>query len=232
MITIRRSSERGHLNFGWLDTYHTFSFGEYFDPAWMGYRSLRVINEDVVAGGAGFPPHPHRDMEILTWIIDGQLEHKDSTGGGGIIRPGDLQHMSAGRGVRHSEFNPSETEACHLLQIWLLPAEQGIEPGYDQHTYADADLRAGLKLVASPDGADGSLVIRQDASLYASRPAAGSQLNHSFAEGRAGWVQVSRGAVTLNGEALRAGDGAALEGEREIVINATQDSELLLFDLA
>ncbi len=232
MITIRRSEDRGHFDHGWLDTRHTFSFAGYMDPAHMGFRTLRVINEDKVDPDRGFGLHPHRDMEIITLVLSGALEHKDSSGGGGVIRPGVVQHMTAGSGVRHSEFNPSETEPVHLLQIWILPDEEGITPGYEQKEFAEDERRGRLRLVASKDGRDGSLEIHQDASIYSTLLSAGDQISHDLAEGRAAWVQVAQGAVTVGGERLDQGDGAALEQETAVEIRAEEDSELLLFDLA
>jgi redox-sensitive bicupin YhaK (pirin superfamily) len=231
VIKIRKSDERGHLNFGWLDTYHTFSFGEYYDPHNMGFRSLRVINEDFVAAGRGFPTHGHSDMEIVTYILDGALEHRDSMGNGSVIRPGDVQRMSAGTGVRHSEKNSSAEESVHLLQIWILPAEQGTEPGYEQKGFAEEERRGRLRLVASPDGRDGSVTIRQDASLYATLLEAGQSVEHTLGAGRHAWAQVARGAVEINGHSLAQGDGAAASEEERLVITASEPAEVLLFDL-
>jgi len=232
MILLRPSHERGHMNHGWLSTHHTFSFGEYNDPKHMGFRSLRVINEDFVAPGQGFGKHPHRDMEIITYIVKGQLKHEDSMGNGEVITPGEVQHMSAGSGVQHSEFNPSNTEPVHLLQIWIQPAERGITPGYSQKRFADTERHNRLRIVASPDGADGSIPINQDASLFAMNLDAGSDVSHEFAPGRHGWVQVIRGEIDVNGTKLSAGDGAAISDEKSITITASNDVELLLFDLA
>jgi len=220
------------MNHGWLSTHHTFSFGEYNDPKHMGFRSLRVINEDFVAPGQGFGKHPHRDMEIITYIVKGQLKHEDSMGNGEVITPGEVQHMSAGSGVQHSEFNPSNTEPVHLLQIWIQPAERGITPGYSQKRFADTERHNRLRIVASPDGADGSIPINQDASLFAMNLDAGSDVSHEFAPGRHGWVQVIRGEIDVNGTKLSAGDGAAISDEKSITITASNDVELLLFDLA
>lgn len=231
MIKVRKSDERGHLNFGWLDTYHTFSFGEYYDPRNMGFRSLRVINEDFVSGGRGFPEHGHSDMEIVTYILEGALEHRDSMGNGSVIRPGDVQRMSAGTGVRHSEKNPSAGESVHLLQIWILPSEQGIDPGYEQQNFAEDERRARLRLVASPDGREGSVTIHQDASLYATLLEEGQSVEHELRPGRHAWAQVARGAVEINGQSLGQGDGAAASEEEHIVITAREPAELLLFDL-
>lgn len=231
MIKVRPSDERGHLNFGWLDTYHTFSFGEYYDPRNMGFRSLRVINEDFVSGGRGFPTHGHSDMEIVTYILEGALEHSDSMGNGSVIRPGDVQRMSAGTGVRHSEKNPSAAESVHLLQIWILPSEQGIAPGYEQKNFAEDERRGRLRLVASPDGRDGSVTIHQDASLYATLLEPGQSVEHELRPGRHAWAQVARGAVEINGQSLGQGDGAAVSEEARVVITAREPAEVLLFDL-
>jgi quercetin 2,3-dioxygenase len=231
MIKVRKAGERGHFNFGWLDTYHSFSFGDYYDPRHMGFRSLRVINEDFVSPGAGFPTHGHRDMEIVTYILAGGLSHRDSMGNGSVIRPGDVQRMSAGTGVLHSEFNDSEDEPVHLLQIWILPAEQGIAPGYEQTAFAEEERRGRLRLVASPDGREGSVRIHQDASLYASVLDAGARVEHELRPGRHAWLQVARGAVELNGQALGQGDGAAVSDETRLSVAAAEASEVLLFDL-
>src|SRR6478609_9690677 len=203
MIQIRNRHERGHANYGWLDTSHTFSFDQYHDPRFMGFRSLRVINEDWVQGGHGFPMHPHRDMEIITYVLDGALEHKDSMGNASTIRPGDGQRMSAGTGVHHSEANASKTEPAHLLQIWILPDRRGHEPGYEQKAFPEGEKRGRLRLIASPDGADGSVTIHQDAKLFVSLLSPGQQLEHELAPGRFGWLQVAKGAVELNGNLLR-----------------------------
>jgi len=232
MIITRTSQQRGHLDHGWLNTYHTFSFGDYHDPKQMGFRSLRVINEDFVAPSQGFGMHPHRDIEIITYIVKGQLKHQDSMGNGEVITPGEVQHMSAGSGVMHSEFNPSKTDPVHLLQIWIQPAQRGITPVYAQKRFADDERHNRLRIVASPDGADGSIRINQDASLFAINLDAGSNVSHEFAAGRHGWVQVIRGEMAVNDITLSAGDGAAISDERSIKITAVQDAELLLFDLA
>jgi len=234
MLTVRRSAERGRFDHGWLDTRHTFSFADYHDPEQMGFRSLRVINEDVVAPGQGFGTHGHRDMEILSYVLEGTLAHRDSTGGKGTIVPGEVQRMSAGTGVRHSEFNGSETERVHFLQIWLLPDRQGHAPGYEQRAFPDEERRGALRLVASPDGADGSLTVHQDARVYATLLARGEAVERELAPGRHAWVQVARGEVEVNGVRLRAGDGAALSDERGVRIAGTGEgvAELLLFDLA
>lgn len=232
MLTIRRSRDRGHFDFGWLDTHHTFSFGEYHDPKHMGFRALRVINEDVVRGGGGFGTHPHRDMEIVTYVLAGALTHQDSMGTGSTIRPDDVQRMSAGTGVTHSERNASPTESVHLIQIWLLPARTGTAPSYEQRAFPAAEKRGRLRLVGAPDGRDGAVTIHQDVALYASVLAAGERVEHALSPGRHAWVQVVRGAIDVNGQALGVGDGAALSDEGLVTIDATTDGELLLFDLA
>ena len=233
MFIVRKAEERGHFNFGWLNTYHTFSFGDYYDPRFMGFRSLRVINEDYVQAGRGFPTHPHRDMEIITYILEGALEHKDSMGTGSVIRPGEVQRMSAGTGVTHSEYNHSENEQVHLLQIWLLPQDHGIKPSYEQKTFTDEEKRNQLRLIASRDGRDGSVTIHQDASVYAALIDPEHELVHEMAPDRHAWVQVARGAVELNGQSLRQGDGAALSGEQSLKIKGqAEPAEILLFDLA
>ena len=229
MITIRSSQERGHASHGWLDTYHSFSFDTYYDPKHMGFRDLRVINEDRVAGGAGFPTHPHRDMAIVTYVLEGELEHKDSMGSGGVIRPGELQRMSAGTGVTHSEFNHSKTDPVHLLQVWILPKARGLRPSYEQKT---VNLQGGLHLIASPDGRAGSLTVNQDVEIHAGRLSANQQASHVLAAGRHGWIQVARGKLQVNGVDLAAGDGAAISEEAALKITALEPSELLLFDLA
>jgi len=232
MITIRKAEERGHFDFGWLNTYHTFSFGEYYDPRNMGFRSLRVINEDFVHAGRGFPTHGHRDMEIITYVLEGGLAHKDSMGNGSIIRPGDVQRMSAGTGVRHSEANPSQDESVHLLQIWITPNEMDVEPGYEEKRFADEEKRGRLRLVASPDGSDGSVSMHQDTRLYAALLDHEKQVSYELAPDRHAWVQVARGAIEINGQALKQGDGAAISEEREFKIMGKEPSEILLFDLA
>jgi redox-sensitive bicupin YhaK (pirin superfamily) len=231
-ITIRKSEERGHLNHGWLDTYHTFSFDQYYDPAHMHFRSLRVINEDRVAAGQGFPTHSHRDMEIITYILAGALEHRDSMGNGSVIRPGDVQRMSAGTGVSHSEFNPSDAEAVHLLQIWIMPRARNLPPSYEQKAFSEDERRNGLRLVASDDGRDGSVTIQQDAELYAGILGRDNTIEYALAENRYAWLQVARGTLNLNGHELTQGDGAAVSGERALKIVAADEAELLLFDLA
>jgi len=229
MMIIRLAAERGRSKVAWLDSRFTFSFDQYYDPEHMQFRSLRVINEDVVAPSQGFPMHPHRDMEILTWILEGALEHRDSSGGHGVIRPGELQHMTAGRGVMHSEFNPSPKDPVHLLQIWILPERNGLDPGYEQLAFSDADLGNTFGLVAGPKA---PITIRQDANLHIARLDRGKEAALPIARGRHAWVQVARGAVQLNGQALAAGDGAALSDESEIRAGATEPAEILAFDLA
>jgi redox-sensitive bicupin YhaK (pirin superfamily) len=231
MIDVRRAKERGHANHGWLDTWHTFSFGGYYDEDFMGFRVLRVINEDTLAPGQGFPLHGHRDMEIISYVLEGGLAHKDSLGTGSVIRPGDVQRMSAGTGVRHSEFNASPSTPVHFLQIWIEPARTGITPGYEQKAFAEADKRGRLQLVASPDGAEGSLTIHQDAQLYATVLAPGQAVAHPLARGRHAWVQVTRGTLTVGGEPLAQGDGAAISDEATMSIVGETDAEALLFDL-
>jgi redox-sensitive bicupin YhaK (pirin superfamily) len=232
MLRLRKSSDRGHFDHGWLNTYHTFSFADYYDPAQMGFRSLRVINEDRVAPGQGFGMHGHRDMEIVTCVLSGALEHKDSLGHGEVLRPGEMQHMSAGRGIRHSEFNPSATEPVHLYQIWLSPREANLIPSYSQKAFPPEDRAGRWQLVCSPDGADGSLKIQQDAQMYLANVPASGQLHFDFAPGRHGWLQVLRGSLTANDESLSAGDGLAISNESNIDLQTTADCELLLFDLS
>lgn len=232
MITLRKATERGHADHGWLDSYHTFSFANYYDPAHMGFGPLRVINDDTVAGGGGFPPHPHRDMEIISYVIDGALSHKDSMGNGSVIRPGDVQRMSAGPGVVHSEFNDSKTEPVHFLQIWILPERRGLPAGYEQKFFSDDDKRGKLRLVASPNGDDGSVRIRQDVRLFATVLDAGVAVRHALAAGRKGWVHVVKGKAELNGHALEAGDGVAIDGAEELTLSSSTSGEVLLFDMA
>ena len=236
MITVRKSDDRGHFDHGWLDTRHTFSFAEYRDPRHMGFRDLRVINEDVVQPGAGFPTHAHADMEILTYVLSGALEHKDSMGTGSVIRPGDAQRMSAGTGVTHSEYNASRTEPVHLLQIWIIPVRRGLRPEYEQKAFPDEQRHGRLRLIAAPDGADGSLAWHQDVRLYDALLEPGAAVRHEFRPNRFGWLQVTRGRVLANGEPLAAGDGAAIADEAAIeVVGGSPDGgrgEVLLFDLA
>jgi redox-sensitive bicupin YhaK (pirin superfamily) len=232
MITIRRSDERGHFDHGWLNTFHTFSFDQYYDPRYMGFRTLRVINEDFVASGRGFPQHGHRDMEIITYILEGALKHEDSMGNGSVIRPGDVQRMTAGTGVRHSEQNASDSERVHLLQIWILPHTVGLEPGYEQKAFSEDERRGRLRLIASEDGRDGSVQVHQDVTLYASILAAGNGVEHAMDERRYAWIQVARGAISVNGEKADQGDGVVVVGESNVRIGAEEDAELLLFELA
>jgi redox-sensitive bicupin YhaK (pirin superfamily) len=232
MITLRRNEERGGGDYGWLNTKHTFSFSDYWDPRWMGFRSLRVINEDYVAPASGFPTHPHSDMEIITYVLEGQLEHKDSLGTGSVILPGDGQRMTAGRGIRHSEYNPSKTEQVHLYQIWLLPEKKGLEPSYEQKSFPTEEKQGKLRLIASPDAKDGSVKIRQDARLYVSLLKPGEEVTHAFGAHRHGWLQVAKGSVEVNGQSFEQGDGAAISDEPKLHIKGAQDSEVLLFDLA
>jgi redox-sensitive bicupin YhaK (pirin superfamily) len=232
MITIRPAHERGHADHGWLDTYHTFSFSSYRDPRHMHFRALRVMNEDVVAPGQGFGTHPHDNMEIVTYVLSGALEHRDSMGNGEVLRPGEFQRMSAGTGITHSEFNPSASEPVHLYQIWLFPAQKGIEPSYEQKRFDESERHNRLRLVASPDAADGSLTIHTDARVYLASLDAGQQVTQQLAPGRHAWLQVLRGAVTLNGQPLATSDGAAVSEETTLAIAATEEAEVMLFDLA
>jgi redox-sensitive bicupin YhaK (pirin superfamily) len=232
MIQIRKAGERGHADHGWLDTFHTFSFGDYVDPAHMGFRALRVINEDRVQPGQGFGMHGHRDMEIITYVLEGELAHKDSMGNGSVLRPGELQHMSAGTGIRHSEFNPSPKQPVHLYQIWLLPERGGLTPSYDQKAFADEEKRGRLRVVASPDGRDGSLTIHQDAVIYLATLEAGATVRHDLHPGRSAWLQVLRGGVAVEGRRLASGDGAAIHAEAGLNVQAAESAEIMLFDLA
>ena len=232
MNALRKSSERGFADHGWLKSFHTFSFAGYYDPKNMGYGPLRVINEDRVAPGQGFGKHPHRDMEIISYVLDGELEHKDSMGTGSIIRPGDVQRMSAGTGVFHSEYNPSPKNSVHFLQIWIEPSELGIKPGYEQKYFAPEEKRGKLRLLASPDGRDGSVQVHQDAYLYATLVDGEEQVTHKLAAGRKAYVHVARGAVTVNGQPLGSGDALKADGESEVVIEDGENAEVLLFDLA
>jgi redox-sensitive bicupin YhaK (pirin superfamily) len=232
MITLRPSIERGGADHGWLKTRHTFSFNTYHDPKQMHFRSLRVINEDWVAPGQGFGTHPHDNMEIITYVLEGALEHKDSLGTGSIIRPGDAQRMSAGTGIRHSEFNQSKTEGVHLLQIWIMPNERNVAPGYEQKTFPTSEKAGKLRVIAAPDGRDGAVSIHADTSLYVSVLKSGEKVQHTLAPGRSAWLQVAKGAVELNGKKLEQGDGASASDEPKLEIKATADAEILLFDLA
>jgi redox-sensitive bicupin YhaK (pirin superfamily) len=232
MIEIRKSQDRGHFNHGWLDTFHTFSFGDYRDPRHMHFRSLRVMNEDRVAAGQGFGMHPHRDMEIVTYVLEGALEHRDSMGNGEVLRPGELQRMTAGTGIMHSEFNPSPSEPVHLYQIWLFPETKGLAPSYEQKAFPDEEKHNRWRLVASRDARDESLTIHQDAELHLARLDPGRSLDYSLRPGRHAWLQTLRGAVTLNSVPLDAGDGAAISEESALSIGANDGAEVLLFDLA
>lgn len=234
MITIRKSDERGHFDHGWLDTYHTFSFGDYYDPEHMGFRSLRVVNEDRVAPGQGFGAHPHRDMEIVTIVLSGGIAHQDSLGHGETLRPGEVQRMTAGRGVVHSEFNASKTEPLHLIQIWIRPERTGLEPGYEQKAFPESERRGRFRVVASRDAREGSLTIHQDASIHVADVAKGVSVSYPIAPDRHAFLHVIRGSVTVNGgtETLGAGDAAAISGEKGVTVAASSDAELLLFDLA
>jgi redox-sensitive bicupin YhaK (pirin superfamily) len=232
MIRVRKSDERGHANYGWLNTRYTFSFAGYYDPDHVGFRTLRVLNDDVIDPGQGFGSHPHQDMEIITYVLEGALAHKDSTGGGSVIGPGDVQRMSAGTGIVHSEFNHSQTERVHLLQIWIDPDTMGIEPGYEQKTFTEDDKRGRLRLIASPDGGDASVTIRQDALLYASSLDEGEDVKYDIAPGRHAWIHVATGSIRLNGHRLNGGDGAAVSDEPNITLSGVHLGDVLLFDLA
>lgn len=232
MLTIRRSKERGHFDHGWLNTYHTFSFDQYYDPRYMGFRTLRVINEDFVAAGRGFPTHGHRDMEIITYILEGALKHADSIGNGSVIRPGDVQRMTAGTGVRHSEQNASDHERVHLLQIWILPNAEDLTPGYEQKAFSEEERRGQLRLIASNDGRDSSVKLNQDVSLFASILAAGDEVSREMDATRYAWIQVARGTVEVNGETANQGDGVVVVAESNLKIRAQESAEVLLFDLA
>lgn len=232
MLTIRRAEERGHARHGWLESFHSFSFADYYDAKHMGFRNLRVINEDRVQAGKGFGTHGHRDMEIISYVLDGALEHRDSMKNGSVIRPGDVQALSAGTGVTHSEFNASPTEMVHFLQIWLLPSAAGLTPSYEQKTFSSTEKQGRLRLVASPDGQEGSVTIHTDARLYAGRFEPGEEAKLELSAGRHAWVQVARGEVMVQGQVLRTGDGAALSEEAVIQVEGVRESEVLLFDLA
>jgi quercetin 2,3-dioxygenase len=232
MMSVRPAEERGRANFGWLDSRHSFSFGHYHDPAHMGFGPLRVINEDRVSPGGGFETHGHRDMEIISYVLEGALEHKDSIGTGSVIRPGDVQRMSAGTGVRHSEFNHSQTAPVHFLQIWLLPEQEGLAPSYEQKNFAASEKQGKLRLIVSPDGRDGSLTIHQNAEIYAALLKEGDQVVHALKPGRKAWLQVVQGSLDLNGQWLRTGDGAAVDDMPALTLAAHSDkTEILLFDL-
>ena len=231
MINVRKAADRGNFDHGWLKTSHTFSFADYYDPRHMSFRALRVMNEDWVAPGQGFGMHPHRDMEIVTYVLEGALEHRDSLGNGEVLRPGEFQRMTAGTGIRHSEFNPSETEPVHLYQIWLLPRAAGLTPSYEQKAFAAEEQHNRLRVVASPDAREGSLTIHQDASVYLAKLEAGKSVEHPLAEGRHAWLQVLRGSVRLNGQPLVTSDGAAVSDERLLQVEADEAAEIMLFDL-
>jgi quercetin 2,3-dioxygenase len=232
MIIVRPANHRGRSKTGWLDSQHTFSFADYYDASHMGFGALRVINDDRVSASSGFGAHPHRDMEIISYVLSGALGHKDSMGNGSTIRPGDVQRMSAGTGVVHSEWNHSKTEPVHFLQIWIIPSQRNLAPGYEQRSFASEALRDQLRLVASPDGRDGSVTIHQDATLYVTKLSPGHDVTHALAPGRRAWIQVASGEVSLNETALGEGDGAAVTDEAQLAIRATRDAEVLVFDLA
>jgi redox-sensitive bicupin YhaK (pirin superfamily) len=231
-MQIRKSADRGYADRDWLKSWHSFSFADYYDPRHMQFGALRVINEDIIAPGGGFPTHPHRDMEIITYLLEGELEHKDSMGNGSVIRPGEVQRMSAGTGVLHSEFNPSRDESSHLLQIWIVPDRSGHAPGYEQKRFAVEDKRGRLCLVASDDGRDGSVTIHQDARLYSAFLDEDERIEFALEPGRQCWLQVARGSLAVDGETLHQGDGAALQGDRHVVLDSGRAAEILLFDLA
>ena len=230
-LTLRKSEERGRANFGWLDSKHTFSFGHYHDPKHMGFGPLRVINDDRVAPGGGFPTHPNADMEIISYVLEGALEHKDSLGTGSVIRPGDLQRISAGTGIRHSEFNASKTEPVHFLQIWIIPEKKGLRASYEQKAFGEAEKRGKLRLVGSRDGRDGSVTIHQDVDFYATLLSLGQSVTHELAVGRGAWVQVARGSATLNGQPIAEGDGVVVTTPGLLRLQGVNDAEVLLFDM-
>lgn len=232
MLTLRSAIDRGHADHGWLNSYHTFSFANYYDPKHMGFRSLRVINEDRVKGGAGFGTHGHRDMEILTYVLEGTLEHQDSLGNGAVIKPGEIQRMSAGTGILHSEFNHSKTEPVHFLQIWILPDRQGLEASYEQVAFSRKESQGQFKLIAAPDGKDGAVTIHQDVQLYTTTLKPGDKATHTLNADRYGWLQVARGSAVLNGQPLKAGDGVAITGAQMLELTTDESTETLLFDLA
>lgn len=232
MLTVRKADERGHADHGWLNTYHTFSFADYYDPSHMGFRKLRVINEDRVQPGMGFPTHPHGDMEIISYVLEGALEHKDSMGNGSVIRPGEVQRMSAGTGITHSEFNHSKSELVHFLQIWILPDKEGLKPSYEQKFFPDDEKRRMLRLIASADGRDGSVTIHQDVNLYAALLESGEEINCIIPPGRHAWLQVARGNAVANGLKMTHGDGLAVTNESQLLVYGDGHAELLLFDLA
>ena len=231
MITLRKAQDRGHAQHGWLDSWHTFSFGDYYDPKHMGFRSLRVINDDSVAPGNGFPTHSHRDMEIITYVLDGSLEHKDSMGNGSVMKPGDVQRMTAGTGVGHSEFNGSRNEPVHFLQIWVLPEARNLPPGYEQKHFSKEDRRGSLRLVASREGADGAVQVHQDVKLLAGLFGAGDSVSYALPAGRHAWLHVARGKIRVNGHDLEAGDAVQASEEAALLLSDASDAEVLLFDL-
>jgi hypothetical protein len=232
MISLRRAEERGGADYGWLRTRHTFSFAEYFDPSWMGFRKLRVLNEDVVQPGHGFPRHSHRDAEIVSYVLEGALEHRDSMGNGSVVRPGEVQRMSAGTGVSHSEKNPSASEPVHFLQIWLLPDRAGYPPSYEQKAFSEDERRDRLRLVASRDGRDGSVTVHQDVDMYLSLLSPNGNVTHELAPSRHAWIHVAKGRAQLGSHTLSAGDGAKISDEPRVVLKALDPSELVLFDLS
>lgn len=231
MITLRKAKDRGHTRIGWLDSHHTFSFGEYYDPAHLGYRSLRVINDDRVSPAAGFGTHAHQDMEIITYVLEGELEHKDSLGSGSVIRPGEVQRMSAGTGIRHSEYNPSATAPVHFLQIWILPERPRLDPGYEQKEYPPEELQGRWRLIGAHDGRDGAVTVHQDVDIYAARLEAGDTIQQTLRAGRHAWLHVARGNVVVNGNKLEAGDAVGVSDETAIEVSASAAAEVLLFDL-
>jgi redox-sensitive bicupin YhaK (pirin superfamily) len=231
MIQVRKSEERGHAKHGWLDSYHTFSFADYYDPKFTGYRDLLVINEDRIQPGQGFGKHPHENMEIVTYVLEGELAHKDSMGTGSVIRPGDVQRMTAGTGVRHSEFNNSNEKPVHLLQIWITPQKDGLKPSYEERKFPTEEKKNRLRLVVSPSGEDGSVKIHQDAKLFSTLLEEGKEVSYPLGSDRYGWVQVARGSVELNGKCLREGDGASISNETNLKLVATTPAEVLVFDL-
>lgn len=231
MTQIIRSKDRGHANHGWLDSYHTFSFANYYNPDWMGFRDLRVINEDRIAGGGGFPTHPHNDMEIITYLVSGALEHQDTLGNRAVMKPGEVQRMSAGTGIRHSEFNHSKEEPAHLLQIWIMPGKRGVQPSYGQKSFASELETKDLVLLASRDGREGSVEINQDVNLYAAKWTSAREINFNLKPSRYAWIQVVNGTLALGAEKLEAGDGAAIHGEASLALRAQGPAEFLLFDL-
>ncbi len=230
-INVRPAEDRGRADFGWLDSRHSFSFGEYWDPRHMGFGPLRVINDDRVAPGGGFPTHPHRDMEIVSYVLDGGLQHRDSLGNGSVIRSGDVQRMSAGTGIRHSEFNASATDPVHFLQIWILPEKTGLTPGYEQTRFEPEEKRGRLRLIASPDGRDGSVTVHADVAVYATLLDAGTTVAHDLAPGRIAWVQMARGEAIVAGRQLREGDGLSIDAAERIVLEGVSEAEVLLFDM-